>query len=97
MQDDPRDLSGDGETTPGEPAAAPVAVKPTRTRSKAVVAAPPIKPVPRAPFRMSYDGTTDKDYIAPLRRRLVLTIRAQTRRFTKKGALPVLFRWRAMD
>lgn len=66
MQDDPRDIPMDGETTSGKPevVSVSVVVKPSRARTKAVAPVPPVKPAPRAPFRMSYDGTTDKDYIA---------------------------------
>jgi hypothetical protein len=43
------------------PAATPRA---TRAKAKPVVAAAPPIAVEKKPFKMSYDGTTDKDYIA---------------------------------
>jgi hypothetical protein len=48
-------------TTP--PAAKPPAVRATRQKAKPVE---PVSPVltEKKPFRMSYDGTTDRDYIA---------------------------------
>ena len=44
-------------------AAAPAAPRAPRQKAKAVEAAKPVE-VKKQPFRMSYDGTTDKDYIA---------------------------------
>jgi hypothetical protein len=44
-------------------AASPPAVRATRQKAKTVEAAKPVE-VKKQPFRMSYDGTTDKDYIA---------------------------------
>jgi len=60
-----------GETSdigarPSQPAsrhaAAPAAPRAPRQKAKPVVAEP--EPTVKKPFRMSYDGTTDKDYIA---------------------------------
>ena len=66
MSNDTHDISEQNAANPEEtvPAAAPVPVRPARVRAKAAVPVPPITPAVRAPFRMSYDGTTDKDYIA---------------------------------
>jgi hypothetical protein len=44
-------------------AASPSTPRATRQKAKAAVAATPVE-VKKQPFRMSYDGTTDKDYIA---------------------------------
>jgi hypothetical protein len=43
--------------------AAPAAPRPSRAKAKPVVAAEPV-PAVKKPFKMSYDGTTDRDYIA---------------------------------
>jgi len=43
--------------------ATPPAVRATRQKAKPAEAAAPVA-VEKKPFRMSYDGTTDKDYIA---------------------------------
>jgi hypothetical protein len=58
--------SGEGPdpiVRPGMPAAKPPTVRASRQKSKP---AEPVAPVPaeKKPFRMSYDGTTDRDYIA---------------------------------
>lgn len=50
-------------TPVGRPAASPPAARATRHKAKAVDTAKPVE-VKKQPFRMSYDGTTDKDYIA---------------------------------
>ena len=43
--------------------AAPSTPRATRQKAKAAEVAKPVE-VKKQPFRMSYDGTTDKDYIA---------------------------------
>jgi hypothetical protein len=50
-------------TPVGRPAASPPAARASRAKAKAVETAKPVE-VKKQPFRMSYDGTTDKDYIA---------------------------------
>ena len=65
------DAAGAARASTGE-AAAPVPVAPakpaapraTRARPKPPVDAKPAVPAPKVPFKMSYDGTTEKDYIA---------------------------------
>ncbi len=44
--------------------AKPAAPRATRAKPKAPVDTKPAPAAPRAPFKMSYDGTTEKDYIA---------------------------------
>jgi len=45
------------------PAAKPAPVK-RATRAKVAVVETPAEPAVKKPFKMSYDGTTDRDYIA---------------------------------
>lgn len=47
--------------TPQPPIVRPATKPPAR---KAAAKAPALVPVQKKPFRMSYDGTTDRDYIA---------------------------------
>ena len=42
----------------------PAATRAPRQRTKAVVPVAPPAPAVKQPFKMSYDGTTDRDYIA---------------------------------
>jgi hypothetical protein len=50
-------------TPPAAPAAKPTAARASRQKTKAVETVH-TAPAEKKPFRMSYDGTTDKDYIA---------------------------------
>jgi hypothetical protein len=54
-----------------KPAASPPAARVTRRKAKPAEAEKPVV-TEKKPFRMSYDGTTDKDYIA---QRVKLAIR----------------------
>src|SRR5271165_6875007 len=54
------DLGARPATTPAKPTAA---ARAPRQKAKAAEPAKPVETV-KKPFRMSYDGTTDKDYIA---------------------------------
>lgn len=59
-RDDASSLRVPDAATP--PAARPASVRPSRAKAKAAEPAKP--PAVKAPFKMSYDGTTERDYIA---------------------------------